>query len=117
MLLRRRAKQKGESLTKIDQLTKLAYEGGTLPLNNYTSGGNTKSEIIVLPLSQGLNRLIPTRLGSQFSVVAIHSLRKAKVSIILIEVGNEEHDFFFFDLGSGALANFDGLQTSRDLHN
>jgi ribonuclease Z len=29
---------------------------------------------------------------------------------LLIEVGNEQHDFFFFDLGSGALANFNGLK-------
>jgi ribonuclease BN (tRNA processing enzyme) len=29
---------------------------------------------------------------------------------LLIEVGNKEHDIFFFDLGSGALANFTGLK-------
>ncbi|MCJ7781653.1 MAG: MBL fold metallo-hydrolase, partial [Acidimicrobiia bacterium] len=28
---------------------------------------------------------------------------------LLIEVGNPEGDFFFFDLGSGSLANFNGL--------
>jgi ribonuclease Z len=28
---------------------------------------------------------------------------------LLVEVGNAEKDFFFFDLGSGALANFDAL--------
>ena len=28
---------------------------------------------------------------------------------LLVEVGNPARDFFFFDLGSGALANFDGL--------
>jgi ribonuclease Z len=28
---------------------------------------------------------------------------------LLIEVGNEEQDFFFFDLGSGALANFSSM--------
>jgi ribonuclease Z len=28
---------------------------------------------------------------------------------LLIEVGNEQQDFFFFDLGSGALSNFNGL--------
>jgi ribonuclease Z len=28
---------------------------------------------------------------------------------LLVEVGNTEKDFFFFDLGSGALANFDAL--------
>ena len=29
---------------------------------------------------------------------------------MLIEVGNEQHDLFFFDLGSGSLANFNGLR-------
>ena len=29
---------------------------------------------------------------------------------ILVEVGNEERDLFFLDLGSGALKNFDGLR-------
>jgi ribonuclease Z len=29
---------------------------------------------------------------------------------VLIEVGNEDRDLFFFDLGSGALKNFDGLR-------
>ena len=28
---------------------------------------------------------------------------------VLMEVGNPERDFFFFDLGSGSLANFNGL--------
>ena len=28
---------------------------------------------------------------------------------VLIEVGNEQRDFFFFDLGSGSIANFNGL--------
>jgi ribonuclease Z len=28
---------------------------------------------------------------------------------VLIEVGNAEHDLFFFDIGSGSLAHFDGL--------
>ena len=29
---------------------------------------------------------------------------------VLIEVGNEQRDLFFFDLGSGSLANYDGMQ-------
>ena len=29
---------------------------------------------------------------------------------MLIEVGNPERDLFFFDLGSGSLANFNGLR-------
>ena len=37
-------------------------------------------------------------------------IRRSQASgSLLVEAGNAEHDFFFFDLGSGALANFDAL--------
>jgi ribonuclease Z len=37
-------------------------------------------------------------------------IRRSQASgSLLVEVGNAEKDFFFFDLGSGALANFDAL--------
>jgi ribonuclease Z len=37
-------------------------------------------------------------------------IRRSQASgSLLVEVGNAEHDFYFFDLGSGALANFDAL--------
>jgi len=37
-------------------------------------------------------------------------IRRSQASgSLLVEVGNPEEDFFFFDLGSGALANFDAL--------
>jgi ribonuclease Z len=37
-------------------------------------------------------------------------IRRSQASgSLLVEVGNAEHDFFFFDLGSGALANFNAL--------
>jgi ribonuclease Z len=37
-------------------------------------------------------------------------IRRSQASgSLLVEVGNEAKDFFFFDLGSGALANFDAL--------
>jgi len=37
-------------------------------------------------------------------------IRRSQASgSLLVEVGNPEKDFFFFDLGSGALANFDAL--------
>ena len=37
-------------------------------------------------------------------------IRRSQASgSLLVEVGNAEQDFFFFDLGSGALANFDAL--------
>ncbi len=38
-------------------------------------------------------------------------MRPAQASAsVLIEVGNEDRDLFFFDLGSGALKNFNGLR-------
>jgi ribonuclease Z len=38
-------------------------------------------------------------------------VKKSQASAsLLIEVGNDERDFYFFDLGSGALANFNGLR-------
>ena len=37
-------------------------------------------------------------------------VKRGQVSAsVLIEVGNHERDLFFFDLGSGSLANFTGL--------
>jgi ribonuclease Z len=37
-------------------------------------------------------------------------IRRSQASgSLLVEIGNVEKDFFFFDLGSGALANFDAL--------
>jgi len=37
-------------------------------------------------------------------------IRRSQASgSLLVEVGNPERDFFFFDLGSGSLANFDAL--------
>jgi ribonuclease Z len=100
----------GESLTKIDQLTKLAYEGGILPLTTTPVVGtpDRKYNPTFKPGTEtlGPDEIRVTILGSGDPFV-----KKSQASAsVLIEVGNEEHDFFFFDLGSGALANFDGLQ-------
>ena len=94
----------------INELTKLAYEGGTLPLTttpvvgtpnrNYNSTFKPGAE----PLDPDEIRV--TILGSGDPFV---KAGQASASV-LIEVGNEEHDLFFFDLGSGALANFNGLR-------
>ena len=94
----------------INELTKLAYEGGTLPLTttpvvgtpnrNYNSTFKPGTE----PLDPDEVRV--TILGSGDPFVK----RGQASASVLIEVGNEEHDLFFFDLGSGALANFNGLR-------
>jgi ribonuclease Z len=100
----------GGSLTKIDQLTKLAYEGGTLPLTTTPVVGtsNRKYNSIFKPGAEPLDpdEIRVTILGSGDPFV---KAGQASASV-LIEVGHEEHDLFFIDLGSGALANFNGLQ-------
>ena len=44
-------------------------------------------------------------------------IRRSQASgSLLIEVGNPEKDFFFFDLGSGSLANFTSLMLPVEGH-
>ena len=94
----------------INELTKLAYEGGTLPLTTTPVVGtpNRKYDSTFNPGAEPLDpdEIRVTILGSGDPFVK----RGQASASVLIEVGNEQHDFFFFDLGSGALANFDGLQ-------
>jgi ribonuclease Z len=105
-----KGKAKGGSLTKIDKSTKLAYEGGTQPLTTTPVVGtptqkySSTARLAAEPL--GPDEIRVTILGSGDPFV-----KKGQASAsVLIEVGNEQRDIFFFDLGSGALANFNGLQ-------
>ena len=95
---------------EINELTKLAYEGGTLPLTTTPVVGtpNRKYNSTFKPGAEPMDpdEIRVTILGSGDPFVK----RGQASASVLIEVGNEQHDFFFFDLGSGALANFDGLQ-------
>jgi len=95
---------------EINELTKLAYEGGTLPLTTTPVVGtpNRKYNSTFKPGTEALDpdEVRVTILGSGDPFV---KSGQASASV-LIEVGNEEHDFFFFDLGSGALAHFNGLK-------
>jgi ribonuclease Z len=95
---------------EINGLTKLAYEGGTLPLTTTPMVGTPirKYNSIFKPGAEPIDpdEIRVTILGSGDPFV---KAGQASASV-LIEVGNEEHDIFFFDLGSGALANFNGLQ-------
>jgi len=105
-----KGKAKGGSLTKIDQSTKLAYEGGTLPLTTTPVVGTPKRKYSST-FKPGAEQLDPdeirvTILGSGDPFV---KAGQASASVMM-EVGNEQRDIFFFDLGSGAVANFDGLQ-------
>ena len=96
---------------EINASTKLAYEGGTLPLTTTPVVGtpHRKYEATFKPGTEPLDpdEMRVTILGSGDPFV---KASQASASV-LIEVGNEEHDFFFFfDLGSGALAHFNGLK-------
>lgn len=95
---------------EINESTKLAYEGGTLPLTTTPIVGtpNRRYNATFKPGTEPLepNEIRVTILGSGDPFV---KSGQASASV-LVEVGNKEHDFFFFDLGSGALANFNGLK-------
>jgi ribonuclease Z len=94
---------------EINELTELAYEGSGMPL--------TTSPVLGTPAGPYADVLAPqTELLSpdEIRVTILGSgdpfVNKSQASAsVLIEVGNVEGDFFFFDLGSGALANFNGL--------
>jgi ribonuclease Z len=94
--------------TEINDMTELAYEGGqplTLTPVVGTPGREYGSvlELGAEPVASGAIRVTILGSGDPF-------VKKSQASAsVLIEVGNEEQDLFFFDLGSGALANFNGL--------
>jgi ribonuclease Z len=94
---------------EINELTELAHDGGAKPLTTTPVVGTanrTYSEVLE-PGAESLasDEIRVTVLGSGDPFV-----KKSQASAsILVEVGNPEQDFFFFDLGAGALANFNGL--------
>ncbi len=87
----------------------LAHLGGTQALTTSPVVGNPaqdRPETYV----PGAEELAP----GEIRVTVLGSgdpwIRRSQASgSLLIEVGNPEKDFFFFDLGSGALANFTAL--------
>ena len=104
------AQKEPDMITEINSSTKLAYEGGTLPLTTTPVVGtpNRKYNSTFKPGTEQLDadEIRVTILGSGDPFV-----KKGQASpSVLIEVGNEQQDFFFFDLGSGSLANFNGLR-------
>jgi ribonuclease Z len=96
-------------VTEISELTELAYEGGEPLTTTPVVGTPSRSYASVLepgaePVRSGAIRVTVLGSGDPF-------VKKSQASAsLLIEVGNDERDFFFFDLGSGALANFNGLR-------
>jgi ribonuclease Z len=94
---------------EINELTELAYDGSGLPL--------TTSPVVGTPARQYADLFVPGTeplASDEIRVTILGSgdpfVKKSQASAsLLIEVGNAENDFFFFDLGSGSLANFNGL--------
>lgn len=92
-----------------DELPTLAHLGGTRAL--------TTTPIVGAPAHTYAERYIPgtEQLGEgEIRVSVLGSgdpfIKRSQASgSLLIEVGNSAKDFFFFDLGSGALANFSSL--------
>ena len=110
------AGEEGRAVTaEVDELTELAYEGSGVPLTTIPVAGTPGRAYTPLlepgaePLASGEIRV--TILGSGDPFVRAS---QAPASV-LIEVGNEEGELFFFDLGSGSLANFNGLQQAVDM--
>ena len=99
--------------SEIDELTQLAYEGGEPLTTTPTVGTPGRPYASVLepgaePVGAGEIRVTVLGSGDPF-------VKKSQASAsLLIEVGNEQRDFFFFDLGSGALANFQRSAPPRD---
>lgn len=93
---------------EITELTELAFEGG-LPLTTTplvgTPTGSTAPVLIpsAEPVRDGEIRVTVLGSGDPFVKAS-----QASASL-LIEVGNRERDLFFFDLGSGSVANYNGL--------
>ena len=95
--------------TEISELTELAFEGSTQPLTTTPVAGTPSREYpsVVTHSAEPLaiDEIRVTILGSGDPFV-----KKGQASAsVLVEVGNNEHDVFFFDLGSSSLANFDSL--------
>ena len=96
--------------SEITEMTELACEGSTEPLTTTPVVGTPDREYPSLvshravPVAAGEMRVTILGSGDPF-------VKKGQASAsVLVEVGNEQHDTFFLDLGSGSLANFNSLQ-------
>ena len=94
---------------EIDELTELAFEGSGVPLTMTPVVGTPDHEYAAV-LEPGRELLGPEEIRVTILGSGDPFVKKSQASAsVLIEVGNDEHDVFFFDLGSGSLANFNGL--------
>jgi ribonuclease Z len=95
--------------TEGHQLSKPARDGGAMPLSTAPVVG-TPARAYAPTLVPGMEPLA----AGEIRVTILGSgdpwIRRSQASgSLLVEVGNAEKDFFFFDLGSGAIANFNAL--------
>ena len=96
-------------VTEIDEMTELAQEGSPEPLTTAPVVGTPDREYASV-LAPGAEQVAPDEIRVTILGSGDPFVKKSQASAsVLIEVGNEERDVFFFDLGSGALANFNGL--------
>jgi len=94
----------------IDVMAELASEGSAIPL--------TMTPVVGTPRPADMGPLNPVAERVRDGEIRVTILgsgdpftkRGQASASVLIEVGNPERDFFFFDLGSGALSNFNGLE-------
>ncbi len=96
-------------VSEFNELTELAYDGSTRPLTTTPVVGTP-----VGPYAEVLEPGAESVATDEIRVTILGSgdpfVKKSQASAsLLIEVGNLEQDLFFFDLGSGSLANFNGL--------
>lgn len=95
---------------EISESTPLASEGSDTPLTSHPVVG-TPTRTYAPVLEPGTEDLAPDEVRVTILGSGDPFVRPAQASAsVLIEVGNAERDLFFFDLGSGALKNFDGLR-------
>jgi len=95
---------------EVSERTQLASEGSSVPLTSTPVVG-TPGRTYAPVLEPGAEDLAPDEVRVTILGSGDPFVRPAQASAsVLIEVGNEDRDLFFFDLGSGALKNFDGLR-------
>jgi ribonuclease Z len=96
--------------SEINELTELAYEGSGQPLTTTPVVGSP-GVVYADVLAPGTEDLAPDEVRVTILGSGDPFVKKCQASAsVLVEVGNEQRDLFFFDLGSGALANFNGLR-------
>jgi ribonuclease Z len=97
-------------MTEINEMTALACEGSNHPLTTTPVVGTPGREYAGV-LSLGAEPVAPGELRVTILGSGDPFVKRGQASAsVLIEVGNQERDLFFFDLGSGSLANFTGLR-------